>query len=635
MLIDLIVYVVSVSLFCYLANRFYFSGARYKSEKKLDGKVVVVTGSDSGIGFETALDFAKRGARVILACRDTIRAEKAVGTIIQQTGNKQVDYEFIDLADLDTVRSFVKSLKQKIDRLDLLVNNAGVMACPSEWRTKQGYEMQFGVNYLGHFLLTNLLLDLIKKTPKSRVISVSSCLHYYGNIEWDCLEKGYSQSKLAVVMFTKELARRLDGTSVTAVCLHPGAVRTGIIRYTGESMCRLFPLIIRVFYVCYMIVTKNTIEGSMTTIYCALDDEVPKYNGCYFSDCALKLPSKAVFNDQDVKRTLILAYALNKFYFSGARCYSKNRLDGKTAIITGSNTGIGYQTALDFAQRGAKVILACRDTKKAEKAAKQIIDATGNKNVQVEYIDLADLDTVQEFAKSMKAKLTKLDLLVNNAGIMFCPNWRTKQGFEMQFGVNHLGHFLLTNLLLDLIKKADKARIINVSSRAHYDLPINWNDINWEKSYNTIRAYCQSKTANILFTKELASRLEGTGITVVALHPGAVITELTRYTGQSILFLIPILWKILYPFIRIILKTAEEGAQTTIYCAVDECVPQYTGCYMSDCRPKKSSEEARSQENAKKLWEISCQMRIFFYDFKFHFVNIKKRFIKIPPIELK
>lgn len=305
---------------------------------------------------------------------------------------------------------------------------------------------------------------------------------------------------------------------------------------------------------------------------------------------------------------LLFAYLSNKYFFSGGRCYSKRRLDNKVAIITGSNTGIGYQTALDFARRGAKVILACRDTKKAEKAAKQIQDVTGNQNVQVEYIDLADLETVRAFAKKMNSELDKLDILVNNAGIMFCPNWRTKQGFEMQFGVNHLGHFLLTNLLLDLVKKADKARIINVSSRAHYDLRINWDDINWEKSYNTIRAYCQSKTANILFTKELARRLEGTGISVLSLHPGAVITELTRYTGESLFFLIPYLWDILYPVIRVILKTAEEGAQTTIYCAVDENIVQYNGCYMSDCKPKKPSEEARSQENATKLWDISCKM---------------------------
>ncbi|CAF0723049.1 unnamed protein product [Brachionus calyciflorus] len=305
---------------------------------------------------------------------------------------------------------------------------------------------------------------------------------------------------------------------------------------------------------------------------------------------------------------LLLAYLSNRFYFSGTRCYSKNRLDDKIAIITGANTGIGYQTALDFARRGARVILACRDTKKAEKAAKQIVDLTGNQNVQVESIDLADLDTVRSFAKKMNSELNKLDILVNNAGIMFCPNWRTKQGFEMQFGVNHLGHFLLTHLLLDLIKKADNARIINVSSRAHYDMRINWDDINWEKSYNTIRAYCQSKTANILFAKELARRLEGTGIVAVSLHPGAVITELTRYTGQSLFFLIPYLWDLFYPIIRVILKTAEEGAQTTIYCAVEKNIAQYNGCYLSDCRPKKPSNEARSQENATKLWDISCKM---------------------------
>lgn len=111
-----------------------------------------------------------------------------------------------------------------------------------------------------------------------------------------------------------------------------------------------------------------------------------------------------------------LAFVLNKFYFSGARCHSKNRLDGKIAIITGSNTGIGYETALDFARRGAKVILACRDTKKAEKAAKQIIDITGNKNVEIEFIDLADLDTVRDFAKNIQNKLDKVDILVNNAG---------------------------------------------------------------------------------------------------------------------------------------------------------------------------------------------------------------------------
>ena len=126
---------------------------------------------------------------------------------------------------------------------------------------------------------------------------------------------------------------------------------------------------------------------------------------------------------------VIIGYLANKFYFSGGVCKSKNRLNGKLAIITGSNTGIGYETALDFAQRGAHVIMACRDMKKAEKAAQNIINLTGNKKVEVEYLDLSDLDTVRSFASKILSKYDKLDLLVNNAGIMMCPLWRTKQGF--------------------------------------------------------------------------------------------------------------------------------------------------------------------------------------------------------------
>lgn len=177
-ILGLSTYFLIIFIFGYLANRFYFSGARYKSNKRLDGKVAIVTGSDSGIGFETALDLAKRGARVILACRNSLKAEKAVQKIIKKSGNKKIDYQHMDLSDLDSVNDFAKNIKSKIDQLDILINNAGVMGCPDSWKTKQGFDMQFGVNYLGHFLLTHLLLDLIKKTSKSRIINVSSCVHF-------------------------------------------------------------------------------------------------------------------------------------------------------------------------------------------------------------------------------------------------------------------------------------------------------------------------------------------------------------------------------------------------------------------------------------------------------------------------
>lgn len=157
----------------------------------------------------------------------------------------------------------------------------------------------------------------------------------------------------------------------------------------------------------------------------------------------------------------------NRFFFSGGRCKTKNRADNKIAIVTGSNTGIGYQTALELARRGARVIIACHDSKDSERAVKKIIQKTKNHQVEFEYVDLADLNSVRSFANKMNANLKKLDILINNAGVMATPYEKSPQGYEMQFAVNYLGHFLLTNLLLNLIKKTPNSRIISVASIAH------------------------------------------------------------------------------------------------------------------------------------------------------------------------
>eukprot|EP00105_Crassostrea_gigas_P030343 XP_011452614.1 PREDICTED: retinol dehydrogenase 13 [Crassostrea gigas] len=162
-----------------------------------------------------------------------------------------------------------------------------------------------------------------------------------------------------------------------------------------------------------------------------------------------------------------VSFAAMRRYFAGGVCRSKARLDGKTVIITGANTGIGKETAIDLASRGAKVILACRDVMRAERAATDIMKKSNNQNIVVKIVDLASLDSIRKFADNINKSEPKIDILINNAGIMMCPYWKTQDGFEMQFGVNHLGHFLLTNLLLDKIKSSAPARIINVSSRAH------------------------------------------------------------------------------------------------------------------------------------------------------------------------
>ncbi|XP_067874332.1 retinol dehydrogenase 13 [Heterodontus francisci] len=292
-------------------------------------------------------------------------------------------------------------------------------------------------------------------------------------------------------------------------------------------------------------------------------------------------------------------------WFSGGVCKSKVRLDGKTVIITGANVGIGKETAQDLAHRGARVILACRDLEKANKTAEEIRKASGNGNVLVQKLDLASLQSVRSFANKILETETRLDILINNAGIMRCPKWKTEDGFEMQFGVNHLGHFLLTNLLLDLLKKSTPSRIVTVSSLAHIRGKIHFDDINLDNDYNPAVSYEQSKLANVLFTRELAKKLKGTGVTANSLHPGVVMTELARHMMPNLS-----LWfKILIASIAIVaFKNPWQGAQTSIYCAVAEELDNVSGLYFSDCCAKEPAPQARDDDDAKKLWELSEKM---------------------------
>lgn len=286
-------------------------------------------------------------------------------------------------------------------------------------------------------------------------------------------------------------------------------------------------------------------------------------------------------------------------YVAGGVCRSTAKLTGKVVVITGANTGIGKETAKDLARRGARVILACRDMTKGEAAACEIRNNTGNQQVVVKKLDLADTKSIREFAENLLKEEKELHILINNAGVMICPYSKTVDGFEMQLGVNHLGHFLLTFLLMDRMKQSAPARIVVVSSRAHQAGKIRFHDLQGEKSYNRYLAYCQSKLANILFARELARRLQGTGVTVNALHPGTVTTELPRHSA-----VINFLWKVF----SCVIKTPYEGAQTSIYCAVAEELESVSGKYFSDCMPAYVSSHGRNDETAKKLWQVSCEL---------------------------
>ncbi|XP_040023654.2 retinol dehydrogenase 12, like [Gasterosteus aculeatus] len=279
---------------------------------------------------------------------------------------------------------------------------------------------------------------------------------------------------------------------------------------------------------------------------------------------------------------------------------SAERLEDKTVLITGANTGIGKETAVDLAKRGAKVIMACRDMERGQAAAKEVIEISGSQNVVCMKLDLADSKSIREFAEAINQGEPKLNILINNAGVMVCPYGKTQDGFEMQIGVNHFGHFLLTHLLIDLIKRSAPARVVTVSSMAHSWGSINLEDINSEKSYDKKSAYSQSKLANVLFTRSLAKKLEGSGVTTYSLHPGVVQTDLWRHLSGPQQFAM----KIVSPFT----KTSSQGAQTSIYCAVEPSLGKESGGYYSDCAPASCSAAGKDDVLAQKLWDLSCRM---------------------------
>nr|XP_004663836.2 retinol dehydrogenase 14 [Jaculus jaculus] len=286
-------------------------------------------------------------------------------------------------------------------------------------------------------------------------------------------------------------------------------------------------------------------------------------------------------------------------------------MHGKTVLITGANSGLGRATAAELLRLGARVIMGCRDRARAEEAARQLRrellgtgaaepDARGVGELVVRELDLASLRSVRAFCHELLQEEPRLDVLINNAGIFQCPYMKTEDGFEMQFGVNHLGHFLLTNLLLGLLKSSAPSRIVVVSSKLYKYGDINFDDLNSEQSYNKSFCYSRSKLANILFTRELAHRLEGTNVTVNVLHPGIVRTNLGRYIH------IPLLAKPLFNLVSwAFFKTPLEGAQTSIYLASSPEVEGVSGKYFGDCKEEELLPKAMDESVARKLWDIS------------------------------
>lgn len=289
-------------------------------------------------------------------------------------------------------------------------------------------------------------------------------------------------------------------------------------------------------------------------------------------------------------------------------------LNGRTFFVTGANTGIGFEAARAFAERGARVLLGCRDPGRGRAAMERLRAQVPSASVDLVDLDLGDLASVRAAADVVRSE-PRLDVLVNNAGIMWNPKTLTKDGFESQFGVNHLGHFALTGLLLDKLREIPRSRVVTISSAGHRfgNGDLFWDDLHAEKTYNPATRYFASKLANLLFTYELDRRLraQGASTLAVAAHPGGAVTELDRYIyGPA-----KVVLNVLRPLMERWANTAEQGAWPTELAATAEGVEggQYFGPgawneTSGPARQVRSSRASRDRDKARRLWKLSIEL---------------------------
>ncbi|KAK0084755.1 hypothetical protein PV326_006161 [Microctonus aethiopoides] len=287
-------------------------------------------------------------------------------------------------------------------------------------------------------------------------------------------------------------------------------------------------------------------------------------------------------------------------YMAGPMCPNDERIDGKIVVITGGSSGIGREIAIELARRGGHIILAVRNYELGEKVSK-IINEIPGASAEIKIIDLSSLKSVQEFANQLE--VNEIDVLINNAGIVFHPYEKTDEGFEIHFVTNYLGHFLLTQLLLPKLKAAKQGRIINITAERYSKSVINIDDLNFDEKFRPMEAFGQSKLALIMMARTMRTYLKDTNVTINAVNPGLV--RNTRHMRNSLITHTFVLKIIMLPLLWLLTKNPIQGAQTAIYAAVTSALSKQSGKYLSDCEVKSPTENALDDDSAEKLYEKS------------------------------
>ncbi|XP_067938955.1 retinol dehydrogenase 13-like [Watersipora subatra] len=283
----------------------------------------------------------------------------------------------------------------------------------------------------------------------------------------------------------------------------------------------------------------------------------------------------------------------------GTKYEKDTKLSGRTVIVTGANSGIGKATALELAKRGGRVILACRDLQSADKVREEIIEESFNPNVAIKHLDLVSLQSIADFAKDINSSERRLDVLVNNAGVMNIGRKRqvTSDGFELHLGVNFLGPFLLTLLLLPKLQESKPARVVNVTTVSMNKASIDFDDFNGSKDYDPYMAYPRSKLALMSFTEQFSQRFQETGVTAYAVYPGVTQSRLARGMANSRIS------SSLFKPSTIFMRRADSAAQTILYCCLEPGVEKFSGLCLKDMKPMDT--KFVDPKDATRLWNIA------------------------------
>ncbi len=275
-------------------------------------------------------------------------------------------------------------------------------------------------------------------------------------------------------------------------------------------------------------------------------------------------------------------------------------MSGKTCVVTGATSGIGRATVDALSRAGARLALVARSTEKADQVRAELLADRPGAEISVHRADLSRLDDIRAVAPELLDACPRIDVLLNNAGIVLLSRKTTDDGFEAMFGTNHLAYYLLTRLLLDRLVETPGARVVNVSSEAHRFASWDFDDLQSERSFSGMRVYGNSKLANILFTRALATRVEGDDVTVNCLHPGAVDTNLGQDNGW--------LFKLIHPLTKFFLRSPADGARTSIHLCTSPELADTTGLYFQNEKPKRPTDLALDDDAAERLWKLSADM---------------------------